>query len=271
MTETPSVSCLVATDLSARSDRALIRAFRLSGRTGGRVTVLHVVEEDYPAHIANTLAMEAEGALKAQLRAMPEAEGVPWDVQVVRGHDYQAIIDAADRHEADLLLMGGRRTPKMRDLFLASTAQRVVRQATVPVLVVKRPYRGEYRTALAAVDGSPHSRAGVSFVLGLFPELTVTAFYASDDPAGGGGDAELTSQEEQKVRRPLDSVPGFDRHGDFRAVRGEAGEVAGVLNEAIGPDLMVCGTSKSGRSFFLGNDLPGWVMVNLEQDLLVMP
>jgi len=274
------LACLVASDLSARSDRALVRAFRLAGRSGGRVTVLHVVEESYPAGIAGHLAAEAEAELTAQVAAMPESADVAWRVAVARGHDYEQIADVATADAVDLLVLGGRREPKIADLFLSSTAQRVVRRSPVPVLVVKRPYDGPWRSALAAVDGSEHARRAVAFALDAFADLRVTAFHAvaADQPPRLAGSASrrteavtLTPEAEAAVRRPLEALDGFAGRGTVLAVAGYPIAVLDDLVDTRRPDLVLCGRSRSARSFFLGEDLPGHAMLSVARDLLVMP
>lgn len=275
MTDLQPVSCLVATDLSSRSDRALIRAFRIAGRSGGSVTALHVVEEDYPPRLAETLRGEVSSALHAQIAAMPESQGVHWTVRVENGHDYERIGEVTRHQSIDLLILGGRRTPKFADLFLASTAQRVVRHATVPVLVVKTPYRGPYGTAVAAVDASVHSRQAVAFALRTFPELLVSAYHACDGAfASGKGlpeQAALAPEEAAAIQAPLDRLPAFAERGSFTSYLGTPGDVMTTLVQEKRPDLLICGQSKSARSFFLGEDLPGFAMLSIERDLLIMP
>jgi nucleotide-binding universal stress UspA family protein len=278
MTDVPPLSCLVATDLSPRSDRALVRAFRIAARGGGNVVVLHVVEEDYPQKVAATLRDEVESELHTQITAMPESKGVHWTIKVERGHDYERIASVARRQSIDLLVLGGRRESKLADLFLASTAQRVVRQSAVPVLVAKSPYRGPYGTALAAVDPSEHSREGIGFALRAFPELLVTAFHAveggwalSQSPDAPPPHERLSAEESARIEAPLRQVPGFTERCTFSAYRGGARDVLNGLVLSHRPDLVICGQSKSARSFFLGEDLPGFAMQSIDRDLLIMP
>lgn len=278
MSDPRPVSCLVATDLSSRSDRALVRAFRIAGRHGGRVIVLNVVEEDYPARLSETLALEIETELRAQVSAMPESAGVHWSIRVERGHDYQCIADLARSQSVDLLVMGGRRDPKLSDLFMASTAQRVVDRSPVPVLVVKRPYHGPYDLAVAAVDASSHCRDGVVFAMEAFPELFVAAFHAKSGPGVPGLPdglplecCVLTVDEADVVERPLRALPGFGERGDFAALSGDTTDVLQGYVQERRPDLLICGRSKSARSFFLGEDLPGFAMLAIDRDILIMP
>lgn len=278
MTDSRPISCLVATDLSSRSDRALVRAFRLAGRGGGRVIALHVVEEDYPRRLSDTLAKEIETELRRQISSMPEAKDVHWSIEVERGHDHERIAEMARRHSVDMLVMGGRREPKLSDLFLASTAQRVVRQAPVPVLVVKNPYRGPYETAVAAVDASVHCRDAISFAWSSFPEVFVSAFYAKSGPGIPALADDLPPErsslqpgETETIQAPLTAMPDFARRGDFTVLAGDPTQALRGFVREKRPDLLICGRSKSARSFFLGEDLPGYAMLTVDRDILIMP
>ena len=49
----------------------------------------------------------------------------------------QGILDAADEHHADLIVMGSRGRGTFANLLLGSTAERVLRYAKVPVLIAR--------------------------------------------------------------------------------------------------------------------------------------
>jgi nucleotide-binding universal stress UspA family protein len=56
----------------------------------------------------------------------------------VRGHDATAeVLDAAEDHQADLIVIGLRRRSPVGKLFLGSTAQRILLEADCPVVAVK--------------------------------------------------------------------------------------------------------------------------------------
>jgi nucleotide-binding universal stress UspA family protein len=56
----------------------------------------------------------------------------------VRGHDATTeVLDAAEEHQAELIVIGLRRRSPVGKLFLGSTAQRILLEADCPVLAVK--------------------------------------------------------------------------------------------------------------------------------------
>ena len=83
-------------------------------------------DDESPSEQAEQRA--AEVAEKAHLRA--EAVGEVGDAA-------SAIIDAADRHAADVIVVGSHERGWFEKLLKASVTKRVLSDATIPVLVVK--------------------------------------------------------------------------------------------------------------------------------------
>jgi nucleotide-binding universal stress UspA family protein len=69
----------------------------------------------------------------------PKGEGIEHLIlHPVRGHDATAeVLDAAEEHQAELIVIGLRRRSPVGKLFLGSTAQRILLEADCPVLAVK--------------------------------------------------------------------------------------------------------------------------------------
>lgn len=102
------------------------------------VTLLHVVEHipNYAiSYMPPEYLAEARRAIQAELddlaAKLPNARGV-----VVEGHSGRTILDWAEEHKPDLIIMASHR-PGMQDLLLGSTANHVVRHAACAVHVVR--------------------------------------------------------------------------------------------------------------------------------------
>jgi nucleotide-binding universal stress UspA family protein len=101
---------------------------------------------DEPLHVVNTARGDSlvdsrflsEGGL-AELRGRLDASGVVYEIdQKVRGHDAaEEIVEAADRVNASLVVIGLRRRTPTGKLITGSQAQRVLLDANCPVLAVK--------------------------------------------------------------------------------------------------------------------------------------
>lgn len=136
------------------------RASELAAAPGAKLFVLHVVEDaalifaeamsqGAVADLRPQLVAEAEKTL-ARLKA-PLGGKVP-ETRVEMGTPHEAILRIADQIGAAIIVMGPGAPQNLREKVLGSTADRVVRAATLPVLVVRRHAAGAYRRVIAAVD-----------------------------------------------------------------------------------------------------------------------
>ena len=131
---------LVPHDLSAHARRALKIAAGLAGR-GGKLIVLSVVNE-----YANPAAQKQvlERGRRALERAVPAKlpNGPSMELRVEAGTPARRIIQAA--RDADSIVMCTRGRSGLSRLVIGSVAEKVVRQAPVPVLSF-RPKGGRAR------------------------------------------------------------------------------------------------------------------------------
>lgn len=166
---------LFATDFSARSDVALARAVELATRFEAALVLLHVVDDDQPASDVATFVNLAEERLGAMCRALPEALQPRARPLVVRGDPFVAIVEAAAREAADLIVLGAHRRQALRDIFTGTTAERVIRTGGRPVLMVSSQAAGPHMGAVIGVDFSEGARRAVDAAraLGLLDNLPV--------------------------------------------------------------------------------------------------
>lgn len=136
---------MVCVDLSPASRGALQHALALAEATGARVEVVHVVEKLRPtlpySDVNRSVVMElqremldgAEAAIGAFLPAHPK---VPIRTAVLSGDPDVAILNRARRARADLIVLSSRGHNALEELLLGSTADRVLRRSSIPVLLV---------------------------------------------------------------------------------------------------------------------------------------
>ena len=103
-----------------------------------QITLLHVMEEipGYAiSYMPTDYIAESRKAVQAELDAMaeklPDGQGV-----VIAGHSGRTILDWAERHGVDCIVIASHR-PGMQDLLLGSTAHQVVRHAPCAVHVLR--------------------------------------------------------------------------------------------------------------------------------------
>jgi len=137
---------LVPLDFSALSDTVLRYGVDLTRETG--VTILLHVLEPLPLHFetafgafVNTegLVRIRENALKLLEEAKARHPGRSFVTELREGKAAPLILDAAQRHQAQLIVMGTHGRGGLEHLFLGSVAARVVRRASCPVLTVRHP------------------------------------------------------------------------------------------------------------------------------------
>ena len=139
---------LVALDGSNCSHKALAMAVQLAKEQGARCTVCTVVDIVSAAtsmtfatgDIVNEwIATLNEDARKTESEAMAKYtdSGVAIDTQVLEGYPSSALLDVAKNATADLIVMGSHGRTGLKRLWLGSVAESVVREATVPVLIVR--------------------------------------------------------------------------------------------------------------------------------------
>ena len=133
---------LVPIDLTRpETAEPIIEIARRIGDKDVRIVLVNVVEE-VPVFVTadlqplgGCLERAHENADK-ELKAIAKAAGIKPDFEVCVGKAPPAILDVAEKQEADLIIIGSHK-PALQDYLLSSTAARVVRHATCSVLVVR--------------------------------------------------------------------------------------------------------------------------------------
>ena len=141
---------LVPVDGSSTSNAGLEEAMKLAKLTGGRLRLLHVVDEmpfvmsaeGYSAMSADVLGLLKEAGEKILAQAGKEAErnGVQVDTQLfdsLSGRLCDRVVEQIEEWSADLVVLGTHGRRGMRRMLLGSDAEAIVRMATVPVLLVR--------------------------------------------------------------------------------------------------------------------------------------
>ncbi len=150
---------LVPVDGSATSNHGLDEAVKLAKLTGGRLRLVHVVDdmpfilaaEGYAAMSADVLGMLKEAGQKIldEAHKRVEKEGVTVDEKLFESLDSRLcdrVLEQIETWRADVVVLGTHGRRGARRMLLGSDAELIVRTATVPVLLV----RGD----------SPHAEAG---------------------------------------------------------------------------------------------------------------
>ena len=145
---------LCPVDFSASSLHALKYATSLAQESDGQLTVLHVISHEFENAVdrANAVATEEamtsgdfrrerEEALRRRLNdtvSRVDTEYCTPDGLVTHGRPWSEILRIASERQSDLIVMGVQGRGAADLMFFGSTTQHVVREATCPVLTLRR-------------------------------------------------------------------------------------------------------------------------------------
>lgn len=192
----------MATDMSARCDRALNRAALLARTWQSELTVTHVADAGEMAQhdrlsIGSPSWRRPESwveTLERALRGDLTAEGIVAHVAVLQGSTAEALLEAAKVGSADLLVLGISTDARMDRIQWGSTSDALVRRTHVPVLNVRRRARHEYRHVVVATDFSDSAMFALRQAAEWFGGAQLTLFHAYSPPGARMGDSSVSSE-----------------------------------------------------------------------------
>ena len=255
---------LAATDFSTRSHRALRRAGLLAQTRGAELALVHVVDDDHPNDLVEIERREAEQILAEQIGAMSELRDAKCRPMVVAGDPFDGILRTAGSIKADLIVMGAHRKQLLRDIFVGTTIERVIRTGQYPVLMVNNEVRQPYENSVAAVDMSEPSANAIKAAraMGLIGDRGITLLHAFFPLGKGKTSVAATDRTAidkyvagERDRAVDDLVAFLAVNGlggpefSLRVEEGGAFEVISRAVEEMMPDLLIIGTH--GRSWLL--------------------
>jgi nucleotide-binding universal stress UspA family protein len=182
---------LVATNLTERSDRALARALQLKPDA---LVLLHVVSAGLPPEVAAEQQKAAEAFLAHRLRYETSEGASDRSHTVLTGSAFSTIIAEAISDAAELIIIGKPGTHPFSELFVGTTAERVIRFSDRPVLMVKQAESGSYRRVLVAFDGSEGAVRALQMAVAIAPDAEFRVVHAWWAPHVPLGDLEAARQ-----------------------------------------------------------------------------
>lgn len=159
-------SILVATDFSPIARNAFDVALAIARASGARMTLAHVLPPQVVVHAGLPIgisseverlehkAREADRRRLEALAARARRAGVRAQPEMREGDAASQLLRAARDVHADLVVIGTHGRGNAAHLLLGSVAEKVVRSATSPVLVVKKGKPRRRGPVLIALDES---------------------------------------------------------------------------------------------------------------------
>lgn len=228
-----------------------------------------------------------EGAEYASVEAEAEKEKnllksrhLHFHMEMILGYPSEKIIEYANGHNPDLIVMGAKGTNLLGGL-LGSVVANVVHSGRWPVLIVRPPYRGLKRILLVT-DGSSSSQHTVDFLgsLQLPEKASVEVLYVLQpirttyvvEPYGVSA-ITLSTEDEFRVRHDeeLNGKIMLDSVKDALAEHGLPASTVLLWGDPLTEivryareqecDLIVCGSRGAGN-------LTGWLLGSVSRELV---
>lgn len=275
-------------------DAALAPAIRLADSIGAELHVVHVFEPPDPEFLADGVFLASAPLDAGYVTRTIEAVLPRLEVQVRRfaedpsriaihalpGVPYARLSTFASEAHADLLVIGATRRGRIWRDILGSTAERVLRAARVPVLVLHQPFlqpvkRVLMTTDLSELSASVHDRA-VDVLEMLFsddpPELRSMLVV---DPRVALATSLGTEFVEQLARSAVERFLAERQPGPAVGARARVGdpcEEIVVEAQAWRADLLVLGThGRKGVSRPVFGSVAATVLRDANRNVLVIP
>ncbi|HEY6838757.1 MAG TPA: universal stress protein [Geobacteraceae bacterium] len=145
----PFDKILFATDFSEGSEHAFDYAYALARQFNARLILIHVINEPvdlrgfYVPHISfEKLEQEIEASAEKMMEKFCRTKIKDFDnyeAKIVTGIPYDEILKKADDEKVALIVLGTHGRSGIDHILFGSTAERVVRKASCPVMTVRLP------------------------------------------------------------------------------------------------------------------------------------
>lgn len=282
---------VVATDFSEGAARAARRGVLLAEERGLPVELLHVVNASGYQSIRAWFSDRsdiAERAITDAQRSLDDAvaelasPGRSVTGRLAVGDVTKEL--AAQSGPEVLLVLGARGETTLENLLLGSTAERTVRDARGPILIVRSEAGGPYRSVVAGVDLEQDCAMLLEDAAEFTPGASLVAFNAYRVPFEGTLHRVGVSMEEIERQRgaalqsALDKINGLRQRAALESQRllaiAERGDPARLLvshGVRIKADLIaVARRSRSAIESLLIGSVANHVIAEADRDVLVL-
>lgn len=280
-------------DFSDLSNLALKYAAAGARVFGSTLVLFHAQRFELPAYFTRSQIADltrqhraeqekAKELLRLHVRRIlgSQAAQLPLKFDLVDAHPVDAVLSAAKRHRADLIVMGTHGRGGAKRLWLGSVAENVIRQAGVPVFVARQKQHefiatGDARampqlaTILCPVNFTEAARAGLEPAASLAHQFNARLVAACIvEPDDSRGIAEVREQ------LPLWLSGGGHLQCEVQvpARRGQAAEQIVSLAGKVKADLVVLGAQpRALLQTWLWGDTTEFVLRHAPAPVLVVP
>lgn len=267
----------VLTDLSSREGMAVQRACRIAETHGAQLKLVHAPTG------ARAPQPNAARRLANAAAQIEESSGLRVSAAVVRGSSPADL--AREIAGCDLLVLPDRRERSLAALVAGQSAQRMLRLAGMPVLVVRSVPAETYGRILVAVDISPECFEVVAAAAALEPSAELELFHATStlkeawlrsaeasEKAVRAYRQSTTRHAKQRLLRISDSFSARRNRVQTTIGRGDPARQALIQQEHTGAALVAVGKRRRAAWFdFLFGSAAQRILGWGRSDVLLVP
>ncbi|GAB1857109.1 universal stress protein [Flavobacteriaceae bacterium MHTCC 0001] len=263
---------IVPIDFSEHSEYALKTAAKLAEKFNAEILALHMLEMSDIMLTASEGMQHQKTVYFMKLAEQKFEEFLKKDylanvkvVPIVKHFKvFSEVNDVAIEKDADLIVMGSHGSSGLKEYFVGSNTERVVRHADIPVLVVKTALSNIHFDVVAfATDFSEEGIAAYLKAKQLFDKMKVKMYIVHVNLPGSGFKSSLQIEKSAvnfftKTEGNLDKMDDIYYVADFTVEEG-------LLNSAntIGADLIAIPThGRKGLAHFFEGSIGEDVVIN---------
>ncbi|MCA1058952.1 universal stress protein [Rossellomorea aquimaris] len=133
---------LLATDGSEHALRAGEKAIALANcQEGSKIDIVYVVDGKHSKEdVLHHWGMDASDKRRQKLQMIEQKakhDGIQYEIIFLHGEPGPTIVEYANKHEFDALVIGSRGLNAFQEMVLGSVSHKVAKRAKCPVMIVK--------------------------------------------------------------------------------------------------------------------------------------
>ncbi len=127
-------------DFLPNSQKALEIAVEIAKKTDAEIEVLHADHDEWFAHFKNIYeeVYNKKLSLLKQIEENLKGDNIKIKVKLEKGRPESVILNEIKNYKPDLTILGKRKSPDIRRIFLGTVAMKVIKETDKPILIVKR-------------------------------------------------------------------------------------------------------------------------------------
>ena len=278
-------SILLAIDIVSESDHALERAINLALSLTATLHIIHVCPPSSEKNMGSPSNQGVKDKLNSYVSSNKKLTSLEHTITVKESREpFAEIIKLAEQVKAGLIVMGMHGKGKLRDMFVGTTIEKVIRKGNLPVLMVKHKPLGGYGNVLVGTDFSAGSSQALELAFKLAPKGNLNLLhlyfipdtYIGDKISQYAGDVIETTEKDKLEQFVNDSLANLKRTAEgqpdfhYRLAQGEA--YTGLLREAAEKKAELVAIGAHSRPRLLPYKLGGTahdILTNPPCDVLV--